>query len=393
MSIHSSVRGWWRPALAALLTASGCASSGSSTRNPSWPYAAVISSDRVPPELQGLPLFTGRWIAAEPEENHVLAETTAPRFVASFSFEAPRPATFLDLGQGTLVENVAFVDDGESAILVAAASSLPGSQAVFARSLLYVDLVQKSLVDVISLARDGIARGFAVDDRGRRAYLLEDDGEGRGSVRIVDLYGGRRVADTPVGVVPRDVMRKGLVLNQNATQVFCLAGGESARSDFAPIHPDEPPEGPALLALDGDSLGVAGRIPLRPRWSPRAVAYDDQRSRVHVLEVDNDQSLLVIFDAAFLEERTHVNIPEETTDIVILGGYAFLPGSTGIYIVDLDLETLVSSPRVSFGLTGEIAVSRNLDTALVLFQSAGTGGRPGIAQVSLQSGQVVDLLQ
>ena len=59
--------------------------------------------------------------------------------------------------------------------------------------------------------------------------------EERGTVDMVDLYGGGIVVQRRIGDIPRMIDRKGLALSRDARRVFCLAGGESARSDFAPV--------------------------------------------------------------------------------------------------------------------------------------------------------------
>jgi hypothetical protein len=295
------------------------------------------------------------------------------------------------MGVGAEVENLAFVEEGETAILVGAVTSPHLGGAVFARSLLRIDLVQNALVDAIPLPRDGIARGISVDRYRRRAYLLNDDGEGRGEIQVVDLYGGT-VKHAQVGDVPRGVRRKGLALDREGRYVFCLVGGESTRSDFAPVDEGET-EGPELVVFDGDSLSVVSRIPLHDRFEARAVAYDETLGRVYVLETDREQSLLVIVDPAFSEIRSQVALPEETTDLVLSGGYAFCPGPRGIYVVDLGIESLVGRPAVAFEFTGEIAVAGDLESAFVLYQSASTGRGPGIAHVALRTGEVMDVLQ
>lgn len=368
----------------------GCAGRYDPTLD-SWPYPRITGYGSVPPPLVGLPLFAGRWIEAEPARDLVLAETTDPRYVARLSFTSPRRLYFFDLGPGTEAETAAFLDAGRSVLLVGAVISPHHSRAVVARSVLLVDLEQGLLLDTIPLPRDGIARGLAVDRYKNRAFLLHDNGLGDGSILRVDLYGGRQ-EEAPTGIIPEGLGRKGIVLNQNASKVFCVAGGESARPDFAPVG-DREDEGPALLAIDPDSLAVTHRIPLGERFQPRAVAYDPSRDRVYVLASRTGGSELLVVGAAFVDKRTAVDIPEETTDLVISGGYAFMPGAHGIYIVDLDLESLVSRPYLPLELTGEMAVSYDQSTALVSFQSAQTSGPPGIAKIGLQSGNLMDVIQ
>jgi len=381
------------PLVPVLLAAAGCAvaPSGGREDSPAWPYPAVAS--RTDPDIiAGRPRFTGRWIEADPDQDRVIVESSIRNILILFSFQDPRDLQYLDLGPGAEVENVAFTDNGRSALLVGAVRSPHASNAVFSRALLQVDLDRLEMVDNFTLSRDGDARGFAVDDYRHRAYLLNDDGAGNGTVQAIDLYGGGRGARTAVGPVPWRVARRGLALNRNGTRILCLAGGESARSDFAPVD-TVASAGPGLLFLEPDSLGVVSRVDLDPNFEPVALGYDATRDRAYVLEVGHDRSVVLIVDAAFADTRARVPLPEQTTDMVLAGGYAFLPGARGIYIVDLDLESWISRPDLAFDITGEIAVDPNLSGACVMFHAALHGGNPGVAVVSLEDGSVLDVLQ
>ncbi len=105
------------------------------------------------------------------------------------------------------------------------------------------------------------------------------------------------------------------------------------------------------------------------------------------------QSRLLIVDGAYFDIRNRVDLPETVTDLVVRGGYAFMPGAHGIYIVDLGAETWISRPNLYFEFPGEMAVSADLSTALVLFQSASTGVVPGLAAVDLHTGTLLEVLQ
>lgn len=379
--------------LAAL--AAGCAPApvgGRADPAPSWPYAGVEFYSRVPDPLFGRVLFTGRWLAAEPGGESVLTETGDPRFLCRIPFADRSRFEFLDLGMGAEVEDLGFLDEGRELILVAALTSPHHGDAVLVRSLLEVDLDGRVLLDTIPLDRNGMTRGLAVDPYSRRIFILEDHGGGAGAVQVVDLYRGRRTLRADVGTVPALVGRKGLVVDRNLRHIFCLSGGESSRSDFEPIGPGSS-GGPALMVLDTDSLHLQAQIPLDEAFEPRALGYDADRDRVYVLEVDLQGSRIVSVDAVFNTIRGRVDLPEETTDLVISGGYAFAPGAHGIYIVELDSETWISRPTLLFELTGEIAVSDDLTTAFVLFQAAHGGGGPGIAAVALQTGTLLDVLR
>jgi len=334
----------------------------------------------------------GRWIESYPETGVVFVEATEPRYVARLSFDTPHRYEFLDLGADVEVETVGFSADGRSLFLVGAALSPQSGNAIYSRAILELDLELDILVDTIALPRHGMSRGFAVDTRRRRVFLLSDDGAGQGSLQKIDLYGGSAVQSVSTGVVPAAVGRKGLTVDRDARMVFCLAGGDAARSDFEPVLEEEP-RGPELVVFEADSLTVTARIPLDPAMAPRVVAYSVLRDRAYVLEAGLSKSRLVIVDAAFSLVRRSVEFPEPTTDLVLSGGYAFAPGAHGIYVVDLYQESWISRPSLPFVLTSEMTVSQDHATALVLFQSASTGGAPGIAEVALQSGNLVGVIR
>lgn len=382
-----------RFAVAALLVA-GCAAPGIGSgpdRDPTWPYAGVASRPRIPTELTGQPIFTGRWIEADPQGLAGYTEASDPRFLCRVPFGDPHGMQFLDLGAGAEVETIGFLPRDRSLLLVAAVTSPHLRDAVVARALLEVDLETLSLVGVTTLSRDGMARGFVLDPYRRRVFLL-DETQGEGEIETLDLYSGSRSRGLAVGAVPSTVERKGLAGDENGRVLFCLAGGSGARSDFQPVGADTT-ESPHLLVLETEGLSTRARVPLDARFEPRAVAYDDARSRAYVLETQRERSRLVVVDGAFDAVRARIDLPEATTDLVLSGGFAFVPGSHGVYIVDLDLETLVSRPTQFFDLTGEMAVSGDLSSALVLYQSARDGGVPGLALLSLQTGQLMEVLQ
>lgn len=376
-----------------VLVLAGCAPRYG-TGGETWPYPNVLEGGEKPPELRARAIYAGRWIAADPITGTVLTETSDPRFLARFSFQAPRRVRYLDLGWGAEVENLAFIDSGRSALLVGAVSSPHHGQAIVARSLLKVDLEQGNLIDTIPLERDGFARGMAVDRNQSRVFLLSEDGMGNGRLERINLYDGS-VLERPTGVVPSGVFRKGLVLDRNSARVFCLAGGDPARNDFAPV-PDEEPGAPELLILETDSLKVRTRIPLDRRFTPVAAAYDEFRDRAYALVANRRQSRLVIVDS-FEEVRSRIDIPDVVTDLVLANGYAYMPSAHGLYLVDLDLETWATrSGGYPLELTGEIVVSEDGSLAMVSFQSSGMrapSGPPGIAVIHLQTGNMMDLLQ
>jgi hypothetical protein len=377
-----------------LLALAGCAvaPAGGPSSSPPWPYAAV--ADRSDPDLvNGRPRFTGRWIQADPDGDRVLMESSVRNIFLVSSFKTPKTLRYVDLGPGAEVENLAFDDSGNSVFLVGAVRSPHQQDAVFSRALLEVNLDRYQLMDTYTLSRDGESRGFALDTYKHRAYFLSDDGAGNGSVVAMDLYGGGRVARAQVGPVPWRVTRRGLVLNKNGDRILCLSGGESARSDFAPVDSTAGPSAPQLLFLEPDSLNVMSRVDLDPNFEPVALGYDATRDRAYVLEVGHNRSIVLIIEVPFADTRGRVPLPEETSDMDLQAGYAFLPGSKGIYIVDLDLENWISRPNLAFDLTGELAVAPDLSGAFVMFHAALHGGNPGVALVSLEDGSVLDVLQ
>ncbi len=379
-------RGW--PWILGFL-AVGCASAPGGAVH--WPYPSV-NSVTWPLELQGQPQFLGRWIESDPPGDLVITETSVSRYIALFPFENSSRRTFLDFGMGTEVETLAFLSRNDYVLFVGAVTS-PHTRgnAVYARSLLLFDLVQGLLIDTFPLPPNAAARGFAVDHGERRAYLLHDNGVGKGTVDVVDLYGGGIVVQRKIGDIPRMIDRKGLALSRDARHVFCLAGGESARSDFAPVDSEESGH-PELVVLDGDSLSILAHVTLSDKFEPQAVAYDESTDRVYVLETNQKRSALVIIDGTFFDVRDRVLIPERTTDLVLRGGFAFCPAGTGIYVVDLRLGSLAGRSSVAFEFSGEIAVSADLATAFVLFRSGSGGEAPGIAHVALQTGEVMRVL-
>jgi hypothetical protein len=334
----------------------------------------------------------GRWIEANPALPTALTEATEPRFLIRVPF-VTGAATWFDLGPGAEVENLAFAPDGRTAFLVAAVISPHEGQSVSARALLEIDLETRILVDSFPLDRGAFARGFALDARRRRAYLLEDGGDGVGRAVAVDLYRGDRVAQAPTGVVPASVNRKGLVIDRHGETVYCLSGGDFARHDFQPVDVQPEETGPELYVFGSDSLDLRVRMPLSANFEAQAMDYDPDRDRLYVLESNATASRLLVVDAVFVESRASIDFPEPTTDVVVRGGYAFCPGANGVYIADLSLDALVSRSAIPFDLTGEVAVSRSLENALVLFQSSSLGGPPGIARVELTSGRLLQVLQ
>jgi hypothetical protein len=357
----------------------------------SWPYATVAVLDAVPPELVGRSMFNGQWIAADPDQGTVLCESSDPRYLLHVSFEEPRHLEFLDLGIQARAENVIFADRGRVALLVGSVGNRPAGVSVDARALLRLDLDQKLLLDTIPLGRNDLARGLALDPQERRLFLLGDDGAGNGTVEIVDVYGGRTLLRRSIGDIPVGMKRKGIVLDRDARALYCLAGGESAHSDFPPVG--EALHGPELLLLDPDSLTVEKRIPLSEKASPIAVQFDDERNRAVVLEVEGDRSRVLIVDAGFQEVRDRIDVREAVTDLVIQDNYAFLPGPRGITVVDLDRALVAGMILLPLERTGEMAVSPDGTRALVLFQGGTPPGPPGIAVVGLNTGTMLDVLQ
>jgi hypothetical protein len=334
----------------------------------------------------------GRWIVANPARPTALTEASDPRFLIRVPFTVGA-ATWFDLGPGTEIENLAITPDGRTTFLIGAVISPHQGQSVTARALLEVDLDGRVLLDSFPLDRGAFARGFALDARRRRAYLLEDGGDGVGRVVAVDLYRGDVVASAPTGVVPASVNRKGLVIDRHGETVYCLSGGDFARHDFQPVDVQPEDTGPELYVFGSDSLDVRARLPLTAQFEAQAMDYDPDRDRLYVLESNATASRLLVVDAVFYEPRASIDFPEPTTDVVVEGGYAFCPGANGVYVADLSLDALVSRSAIPLELTGEIAVSRTLENAMVLFQSARLGGPPGIARVELTSGRLLQVLQ
>jgi hypothetical protein len=370
----------------------GCAGPrGGSAPDPAWPYARISSENVLPPGLAGRSLFWGRWIVADPDRGTVLSESTDPRYLLRLSFDEPRRYRILDLGPDAVVETLAFLDRGRSVLLVGSVGEAQTGTSVYARALLRFDLEQDLLVDAIPLRRGDTARGLAIDPQERRAFLLVDDGFGNGSLEVVDLYTGKSLLRREVGGIPAGVGRRGLVTDRNARSLFCLSGGQSTRSDFAPV--DEQPELPEILVLDADSLTVEARIPIDEKGVPIALAYDAERDRVVVLEAGIDRSRVILVDAAYREVRDRVGVDQAATDLVIQGSYAFLPGPRGIAVVDLDRALVAGYALFPLERTGEMAVSGDRRRALVFFQGGAPPGSPGIALVGLDTGTLLDVLQ
>ena len=368
-----------------------CATSRGGASSPSWPYASVAVVNSVPPELVGRPIWNGRWIVADPVRGTVLAESSEPRYLIRLSTADPREVDFLDLGMQASAENVIFADRGRTALLVGSVGSRTSGISVDARSVLKMDLEQNLLQDAIPLERNDLSRGLALDPQERRLFLLADDGAGNGTLEIVDLYGGRVLLRRAMGDIPVGMRRKGIVLDRNGHTLYCLAGGESAHSDFPPAG--ETPRGPELLVLETDSLTVEGRIPLGPNASPIALAFDNDQNRVVVLEVEGDRSRIIIVDAGFREVRDRISVNDEVTDLVLRGGYAFLPGPRGLTVVDLDRAIVAGTVILPLDRTGDLALSPDGTRALVSFQGVLSPGPPGIAVIGLDTGTMLDVLQ
>lgn len=379
-----------------ILLAMGCSPRPAvdSQEEPSWPYAGVTRVEGVPGSLRERPRFAGRWIASPPETDLVLLESSDPQYMVRLSFENPLEQQFIDLGLDVEIENIGFGERGRTAFLVAAARSSRYAQAVYARAILAVDLELTLLTDWIPLSRLGVSRGMVVSDAFRRVFLLSDMGGGEGVLRMVDLYGGHPVRELPVGSIPAGVGRRGLAGDETGRLLFCLTGGEVSRSDFEPVRPQErEASGPELLVVSADTLGIQERIPLAAGLEPQALAYLETIDRVVILVGTRIRSRLVIVDPAFGSVRTTLDLPEPVTDLVVAGPYGFCPGRNGVYVVDLEREFLVGRSRFEFGFTGELAVSTDLTRAMILFQRAGLGDVPGLAEVSLQSGETLKVLQ
>ncbi len=237
------------------LLAVGCAAApagGPGNGAPPWPYPGVAFPDRPPADLQGQALFRGGWIASDPAGDAAYTEAENPRYLVRVPFGNGHRLSFLDLGAGALVENLAFTGDGGNLFLVAALGSPHQGRAVVTRALLQVDLRNRLLLNSFPLDRDAITRGFAIDSYTQRGFLLEDSGDGSGVVRIVDLYQGRSLGRAGVGEIPAAVDRKGISVDENVRHVFVLTGGESARGDFQPVG------------------GTASPSPLWSSWTRRA---------------------------------------------------------------------------------------------------------------------------
>jgi hypothetical protein len=299
---------------------------------------------------------------------------------------------FIDLGPGVLVESLAFPETSRELLLVARAGFPEQASTLAARAILQIDAQAGTLLDVVPLPRKAVSRGLAVDSNRRRAFLLEDEGAGVARVRAVDLYRGTVVTEGVVAGVPAAVSRKGLALERGGRRLFCLSGGESARSAFEP-RSAQGPAPPALVILDADSLRVTERVALDPGFDPAVLALDDQRDRAYILEVAADRSRIVVVDAAFATVRARIDLPDVVTDLVLAAGHALAPGPHGIHAVDLAMEARAGGTPVPFDLTREMVVTPDAALALVMFQSTTEAGPPGIAVVSLASGEVLDVLQ
>ena len=370
----------------------GCASSRNDhARVASWPYATVNIASSVPPELVGRPIFNGQWIASDPDRGTIIAESSDPRYLLHLSLDDIHRIEFLDLGVGARAENMIFAERGRVALLIGSVGNRTTGVSVDARSVLRLDLEQNLLLDTIPLGRNDLARGLALDPQERRLFLLADDGAGNGTVEVIDLYGGRMLERRAVGDIPVAMHRKGIVLDRSGHVLYCLVGGESAHSDFQPVG--ETPQGPEILILDTDSLTVQTRIPMSKGASPVALAYDPDRNRAIALEVLGDKSQILIVDGGFREVRDKVGFRSPATDLVIRGGYAFLPGPTGITVVDIDRAEVAGTLYLTLDRTGEMALSPDGTRAFLLFQGGAPPGPPGIGVVALDTGTMVDVLQ
>ncbi len=359
----------------------------------SWPYPGITASVAVPPALQGVPLFLGRWMAPSVEGELAYLEASDPRFLIQLPYDDPRVLRFYDFGPRTAVENARFGPGGGRAVVVAIVTSQYSGIGVESRALLELDLNSNLLLDAFPLSRAAIARGFVFDGRRRVAYLLEDSGEGTGALIQFNLYSGNVSHSIDVGNVPAGVDRKGLVMDRNEELLFCLSGGLNVRHDFQPVDVQAEVRAPEVLILGADTLGVVGHIPLGALGEPRVLEYDPQSDRVAVLVSGESHSRVVVIDPRFLDVRAVLELPEYATDLTLVGGYGFAAGANGLYLVDLTLETLGRIP-VSLGATGELSIAGDLSTALVQFESSVIGGgAPGVASVELQTGRVLDVLQ
>jgi hypothetical protein len=331
-------------------------------------------------------VLLGQWVETLPDGMAALAESTLPRFLVTLPFDGASGGEFVDLGVGAEVENLWLSPRDDRIYLVAAVATPHNADgAIAARALLEVRRFPWTLLSATPLERDSFTRGFAVERHFRRAFFLDDDGI-RGTVRVMDLYSGREVARRSVGTVPAAVGRKGLAVDREADRLFVLTGGEISRSDFQPLGADE--SAPALVALDADSLDILGTIPLDEGFEPRVVIHDPEYERVAVLLTNYRGSRVVMIDAGFLTVRTRIDLPEDTTDMVLSGGHLFCPGAGGLYIVDLAQEMWVSRSVYQFEQTGETAISGDQALALVQFRAGLGAATPGMALVDLRTGQL-----
>jgi hypothetical protein len=361
-------------------------------REVSWPYARIAADPQVPPELTGQPMFSGRWLAADPAGGDAIAESSDPRYLLRLPFGNPRRFSFLDLGPDAEIETLGFLEGGKILLLVGVVTTPERSRAAASRALLQFDVEQSLLLDSIPLPRDRVARGFAVDPVTRRVYLFQDDGAGNGSVQVVDLYGGVRHRGVPMGVIPAGVGRKGLAMGRNGRMLYCLTGGESSRSDFEPVQ-NQPPSGPELLLLDPDTLGVTARIPLDDDAAPRAVISDPDRDLAFVLANRGSGSRLYVIDTGFAEIRGTVDVANEGSDLALTQDHVIVACARGIYFIDPTLDQVVGGVQLPFGRTGDMAVSGDGLRALVQFEMSPSGGGSGIALASLNPPGLADVLQ
>jgi len=335
-------------------------------------------------------VLQGRWLEAMPGGSEVLAETSLPRFLMTLPIGGREPSDFLDMGPGAEIEDLVFAPR-EQAVYMTAAVSNPhrSGSPVTARALLEIDTANWMLIGSVPLDTDRYARGMAVERHQSRVYLYEEDGEGAARLSVVDLYRQIPLRSLRVGTMPAVVGRKGLAVDRESKVLFCLVGGDGIRDDFAPVG--RAPQAPALVALSAEDLVRRGSVELPDGSEPRALGYDQDLEKLCVLTTDRKRSRLVLVDAGFLRIRTVVDLPEPTSDLVVLGGYAFAPGAHGVYIVDLNSETWVSRPGVNFDRTGEVAVAGDLRRALVQFRSGAVNAAPGVALLDLTTGSVLEV--
>ncbi len=391
------LRGARRGAAASLLLfIAGCAAATAgrgTAAAPAWPYAGIIPQTDVPPVLADRPVFGGRWIASSPDGASVYTDAADPRYLIRIRDLQRHQSEFFDLGDGAVVENVGFLPQAREAILVAGVISPHSGGAVVARAVLEMDLDSSSMTAAFALSRDGVSRGMDLDPYRRRVFLLDEAGGGEGVVRVLDLYRGAIVRRAPVGLLPVGVGRKGLAVDENVRRVFCLSGGTDLRSDFQPVGPDTTTRGPELLVLDPDSLIVTSRLTLDRGLEPRALVYDRDRAQMLVLLSSRERSRVLFVDAAYNTVEARVDLPAETTDLVTSSGYAFCPGSDGIYILDLAARTWAGRSAQFFDLTTEMAVSAGDALAFVLYQPVSVAGTPTVGVVDLRSGALLENLK